>query len=463
QCPECHPDRLRCVACLISAHQHQPFHRLEQWQNGRFVPTSLADLGALYYIGHDGEPCPSLKGLPSAHKIQVAHVNGFHHLKVHYCVCVGAPAPSTQLLRARLFPGTLHSPKTAYMLEVLNYFRTLNLASCLTARNFLNTLARLTQPESPQDVQIRYDNFHIVVRFWRELCLHLQSGFALGIQAKLPAPYNKSMAVLCLPCPNPGINFPVKANLDPERPHLDTLFTCADANYRNVQTRKGLSDPLDFHLHPGAMFLREEEKYQEYLAEAVEETEASTCSGFKAGGVFKASKFKNVAVSGVFSCMCTHHGSFRPDATVDLQKGEKFINCDYAVAGSLQFAGSTPRVVHSYDVNCQYCRKMAARFAKRFPNVDLSVLKSLIPKWHASAHHEDCQYEFSFYYTPSVGSTDGEAPERNWAILNPLAPSAREMNTAHRHEVLDDHMNDINHQNMLSAGEMQVFLYISAF
>ncbi|KDQ10292.1 hypothetical protein BOTBODRAFT_116033, partial [Botryobasidium botryosum FD-172 SS1] len=118
--------------------------------------------------------------------------------------------------------------------------------------------------------------------------------------------------------------------------------------------------------------------------------------------------------------------------------------------------------VHSYDVNCQYCWKMATRFAKCFLNVDLSVLESLIPKWHASAHHEDCQYEFSFYYTPGVGSTDGEAPECNWAVLNPLAPSAREMNTAHRHEVLDDHMNDINHQNMLSASEMQVFLYMSA-
>ncbi|KDQ06528.1 hypothetical protein BOTBODRAFT_181522 [Botryobasidium botryosum FD-172 SS1] len=223
--------------------------------------------------------------------------------------------------------------------------------------------------------------------------------------------------------------------------------------------RKALTDPLDFHLHPGALFFWEEGKYQEYLAEVVEETEVSTCSGFKAGGVFKASKFKNVTVSGIFSCMCARHGSFRPDATVDLQKGEKFINCDYAVAGSLKFAGSTPRVVHSYNVNCQYCQKMAARFAKCFLDVDLSIVKSVIPKWHVSAHREDCQYEFSFYYTPGMGNTDGEAPERNWAVLNPMAPSTREMNTAHRHESLEDHMNNINYHNMLSAARKLVIAF----
>ncbi|KDQ14097.1 hypothetical protein BOTBODRAFT_110556 [Botryobasidium botryosum FD-172 SS1] len=135
-----------------------------------------------------------------------------------------------------------------------------------------------------------------------------------------------------------------------------------------------------------------------------------------------------------------------------MQKGKKFLHGDYALAGALKFAGSVPQVVHSYDMNCQYCRKIKAYLKACFPNLNISILKYVIPKWHTSTHRDECQFLHSLYYTPGVGNLDGEAPERNWSQLGPLSMSTREMNLAHRHKILEDHMNDINFSNLVAHG-----------
>ncbi|KDQ10977.1 hypothetical protein BOTBODRAFT_114996, partial [Botryobasidium botryosum FD-172 SS1] len=73
----------------------------------------------------------------------------------------------------------------------------------------------------------------------------------------------------------------------------------------------------------------------------------------------------------------------------------------------------------------------------------------VVPKMHVLAHVEDCQYLYSLNFTPGSGRTDGEAPERNWVETNGVATSTREMNTCHRHEVLDDTMNEVNFKKMI--------------
>ncbi|KDQ05651.1 hypothetical protein BOTBODRAFT_98592, partial [Botryobasidium botryosum FD-172 SS1] len=103
------------------------------------------------------------------------------------------------------------------------------------------------------------------------------------------------------------------------------------------------------------------------------------------------------------------------------------------------------RIVVSYDVACQYVKHFRERFEAQFPDVkDHDRFEFLIPKMHLYAHKDDCHYRYSFNYTEGCGRTDGEAPERGWAALNELATSTREMNSAHRHEVLEDRVNDIN-------------------
>ena len=51
----------------------------------------------------------------------------------------------------------------------------------------------------------------------------------------------------------------------------------------------------------------------------------------------------------------------------------------------------------------------------------------LVPKFHLPAHIPRCQVAYSFNFTPHVGRTDGEAPERGWANINPAASSTKEM------------------------------------
>ncbi|KDQ15765.1 hypothetical protein BOTBODRAFT_76721, partial [Botryobasidium botryosum FD-172 SS1] len=68
----------------------------------------------------------------------------------------------------------------------------------------------------------------------------------------------------------------------------------------------------------------------------------------------------------------------------------------------------------------------------------------LIPKMRLYTHKEDCQFKFSFNYMDGCGRTDGEVPERGWAKINEFSTATREMNGAHRHEVLDDRISDVN-------------------
>ncbi len=66
-----------------------------------------------------------------------------------------------------------------------------------------------------------------------------------------------------------------------------------------------------------------------------------------------------------------------------------------------------------------------------------------IGKFHIPAHKPDCRFKFSLGYLP-VGETDGESPERLWSVLNGLALRTREMTAGHRHDVMNDYMNDMN-------------------
>ena len=150
--------------------------------------------------------------------------------------------------------------------------------------------------------------------------------------------------------------------------------------------------------------------------------------------------------SGIVCLACSRHGLFVPDAAVDLQKGERYVNGDYALDGALRRAEGIPEIKLIYDVNCQYSRKIRQRFSNNFADIPpaLDRISYLVPKAHLPGHIDDCVYEYSPNFIEGSGRTDGEALERDWAIMNHLATSVREMAPADRHEVLEDHMNEIN-------------------
>lgn len=83
----------------------------------------------------------------------------------------------------------------------------------------------------------------------------------------------------------------------------------------------------------------------------------------------------------------------------------------------------------------------------------------LIPKFHLPAHIPSCHTKYSFYKTPYVGETNGEAPEWGWSQLNPLAVSLKVMGPGGYLDTLDDHIGNYNYRKMTLIGKQRFCLH----
>lgn len=132
-----------------------------------------------------------------------------------------------------------------------------------------------------------------------------------------------------------------------------------------------------------------------------------------------------------------------------------YCNTDYVFASGLKPI-TLKKVFFSYDVACQWEKKMPERFALlpeglRIPpdvRIDAGV-----PKLHCRAHKFECQLIYSLNLIVGMGRTDGEGVERIWAFLNGCAASTKEMGPGHRHDTLDDHFHYMNWCKYVSFGE----------
>ncbi|KAF8808503.1 hypothetical protein BYT27DRAFT_7255613 [Phlegmacium glaucopus] len=135
----------------------------------------------------------------------------------------------------------------------------------------------------------------------------------------------------------------------------------------------------------------------------------------------------------------------RPLVVGDLQKGECIRDTVLR------------RIVVSYDIACQWSCNLLNRCKIYLKNVlstttDLT-LTHLVPKFHLAAHVPKCQTAYSFNFTPHVGRTDGEAPERGWSAANGIASSTKEMGPGSRSDTLDDHFGDYNWRKIITMAE----------
>ena len=88
---------------------------------------------------------------------------------------------------------------------------------------------------------------------------------------------------------------------------------------------------------------------------------------------------------------------------------------------------------------------------------DTTILHA-IGLWHVHGHKEECLYRWATTYIPGVGIVDGEALESNWSVLNRTSRSARGATTAHRAEIIDDHMGDANWKKTTNIGKLNLSL-----
>ena len=126
---------------------------------------------------------------------------------------------------------------------------------------------------------------------------------------------------------------------------------------------------------------------------------------------------------------------------------------DYFFLSSLRQAAAT-RLVVSYDIACQWSKRLNDR-CKLYGTEAMALLlqhqiKYLVPKFHLPAHIQYCQANYSFNFTPHVGRTDGEAPERGWSAINAVANSTKQMGPGSRRDTLDDHFGDYNWRKVAS-------------
>lgn len=146
----------------------------------------------------------------------------------------------------------------------------------------------------------------------------------------------------------------------------------------------------------------------------------------------------------------------------------RFANVDFATISGLQRWMQCLLLISGYDINCQYRINFDKRMEwfrahqdrlKSIHRVQFPKMLAVIRKFHLPAHNASCRYKFSYYWMPGAGMTDGEAPERIWAVLNGLACRTREMAAGHRHDIINDHHSDMNTRRTHDMGTYQA-IYI---
>ena len=203
------------------------------------------------------------------------------------------------------------------------------------------------------------------------------------------------------------------------------------------------------------------ERYGLHLANTKEVVEKRTCHRHRVQ--LNADAAHNSAdCSGIGGNCCTRHGCFAPGSLVNFQKGERQLNMDWSLCEALATTNvqGLQRVLHVYDISCQYYRHLHDCIAQ---NLLLELptgveLLHAIGLFHVHGHQDECLYRWATSYIPDAGVMDGEILETLWSVLNTVSASTRTASLAHRSEVLDDHMGDSNFKKMLNISRVSLVL-----
>lgn len=138
------------------------------------------------------------------------------------------------------------------------------------------------------------------------------------------------------------------------------------------------------------------------------------------------------------------------------------MNMDWSLCEALATTniGRIRHVLHIYDINCEYWKKLSERInTNEMLSIDEHiVLIHAIGLFHIHGHKDDCLYRWATNYVPGAGVVDGEVLETLWSVLNTVSAATRTASLAHRTEILDDHMNDSNWKKMLHISITNVLI-----
>ncbi|KAJ7629536.1 hypothetical protein DFH06DRAFT_1338421 [Mycena polygramma] len=117
---------LLCYGCCLSDHGQTPLHILKEWTGLGWQKITLAEIGLVYQLGHDGLQCGA--PLATVHSVKVWDTAGAQTVNFRYCGCTGAVFRGGQLAGAGWQISVSESvPDTAVTRSLLAQFSSLNL------------------------------------------------------------------------------------------------------------------------------------------------------------------------------------------------------------------------------------------------------------------------------------------------------------------------------------------------
>ncbi|KAI6017041.1 hypothetical protein EDC04DRAFT_2870152 [Pisolithus marmoratus] len=424
-CRDCFGGQILCQECTVQGHTLSPLHHLEYWNGAFFQKTSLKSLGLHIQLGHiPGEICGNPKHTFND-DFTVIDSHGIHAVAMDY--------------------STATNPCSATTFHLLQEFQLLSFESKVLAYKFYQSLACNSDDNGISDIKDCYESFICSICEWCHLRMLKQSGRGHDHDpAGIMKTASGECAVLCPACPHPGINLPDGwENAPPDKQWLYADFVTIDANFH-------------LNLSHGWVYFVEDNEYRTFLSEhQLNVQEKNTCSSHITMNMADSKSNQGLATTGVGSIVCARHNFKCPNGIVDLEKGERYANMDYAFFSAMQH--SSCKVLNvSYDIACQWHKNLWTQMSALPPSMHLEhtamYIRFFVPKFHLPAHISKCHMLYSFNFLPGIGCTDGEAPERGWSSINPAASSTKEMGPGSRCDTLDDYFGDWNWKKLTSLG-----------
>ncbi|KAK7436280.1 hypothetical protein VKT23_019244 [Stygiomarasmius scandens] len=225
------------------------------------------------------------------------------------------------------------------------------------------------------------------------------------------------------------------------------MFVAIDACFR-LKRKRISSWARDPSLQDGWAYFVENGPYGEWVKKMKDQKEISTCTGLAALDHANTKFHEGYDETGKVAGLCARHEILFKNGMGATQVGERYANTDYVVGSFLRHISILLILVLSYDIACQWCKKLVKRLKNLPPlvrlNLLLRIVKFVIPKLHILGHLIKCQEKFSLSYTSEVGQTDAESMERFWSGLGTIATSIKEMGPGSHHDTLEDHIGHWN-------------------
>ncbi|KAG1839753.1 hypothetical protein DFJ58DRAFT_718504 [Suillus subalutaceus] len=440
-CKDCFSTELCCHDCIIASHTKNPSHRIQEWTGSYFVTISLKTLGLRVQLGHPTGERYLMPERAYNDDFTLIDTNGIHEIGLDFCGCETAQTHTIQLLCTAWFLATTTDPRTAATFRILEQYHILSFESKCSGYEFYHA--------------DHYEAFMRIVHEWRHLKMLKRAGWGYD-SASVEGTGHGECAVICPACLQPGKNLPDNWNdaLKGKR-WLYGLFLAIDANF-HLKRRMVSKDSMDPGLSRRWAYFVEETAYKAYLQTySGNPQEKSTCSFHNAVNMADTKVSHGLAATGVGTIDCARHNMKLPNGIGDLQKGERYMNMDFLFFSTLR-GRCIDTLNVSYDIACQWHKNLWQRMSTMPLDLHLDHLATFVrffvPKFHLPAHILTRQTKFSFNFSKYVGRTDGEAPERGWSNINPVASSTKEMGPGSQRDALDDHFGDWNWKKVVGLG-----------